>query len=91
MLTLLYRWGWTEVEDGRYTFGLEWYNDSVFPGIGPVAVGYALLGVAVGALSAVLLRRLLLSVAAATVVLGVVMTGFGTAPLDAVACRPHAR
>ncbi|MEV4875785.1 ABC transporter permease [Streptomyces cyaneofuscatus] len=76
VLSLLQRWGWTEVKDGRYTFGLEWYNDSVFPGIGPVAVGYTLFGVAIGALFAVLIRRLLLSMAATTLVLGVVMTGF---------------
>ncbi|MFF0263593.1 ABC transporter permease [Streptomyces microflavus] len=75
LLSAVYRWGWTEVNH-PYAFGLGWFNDGVFPGIGPVAVGYALFGVAVGALCALLIRRMLLSMAVTTVVLGVVMTGF---------------
>ncbi|MET9975526.1 ABC transporter permease [Streptomyces microflavus] len=75
VLSVVYRWGWTEVSNSN-TFGLDWFNDGIFPGIGPVAVGYALFGVAVGALCALLIRRMLLSMAVTTVVLGVVMTGF---------------
>ncbi|MFJ8771494.1 ABC transporter permease [Streptomyces microflavus] len=75
LLSVVYRWGWTEVSNPN-AFGLVWFNDGIFPGIGPVAVGYALFGVAVGALCALLIRRMLLSMAVTTVVLGVVMTGF---------------
>ncbi|MEW2069063.1 ABC transporter permease [Streptomyces sp. NPDC007346] len=77
VLCLVYRWGWNEIRANPYASGLAWFSDSVFPGIGPVAIGYVLLGVAVGALCAVLIRRMLLSMAVTAVVLGVVMTGFG--------------
>ncbi|SCD88836.1 ABC transporter [Streptomyces sp. ScaeMP-e83] len=75
LLSVVYRWAWTEVSNPN-AFGLGWFNDGIFPGIGPVAVGYALVGVTVGALCALLIRRMLLSMAVTTVVLGVVMTGF---------------
>ncbi|WP_405508048.1 ABC transporter permease [Streptomyces cyaneofuscatus] len=75
LLSLVYRWGWTEVSH-PLAFGLGWFNNGIFPGIGPVAVGYALFGVAVGALCALLVRRMLLSIVVTTAVLGVVMTGF---------------
>lgn len=75
LLSVVYRWGWTEVRNAN-AFGLGWFEDGVFPGIGPAAVGYTLFGVAVGALCALLIRRMLLSMAVTTVVLGVVMTGF---------------
>lgn len=75
LLSVVYHWGWTEVRNAN-AFGLGWFEDGVFPGIGPAAVGYALFAVAVGALCALLIRRMLLSMAVTTVVLGVVMTGF---------------
>ncbi|WP_411084568.1 ABC transporter permease [Streptomyces sp. cmx-18-6] len=77
VLTLVYRWGRDELRVSSYASGLEWLSSAVFPGIGPVAAAYTLLGVAVGALCAVLIRRTLLSMAVTAAVLGLVMTGFG--------------
>ncbi|MFC9034434.1 ABC transporter permease [Streptomyces arboris] len=76
LLSLIQRWGWTQVRDKPSAFGLKWFNEGIYPGIGPVAVGYALFAVAVGALCALLIRRMLLSMAVTTVVLAVVMAGF---------------
>ncbi|MGA6173935.1 ABC transporter permease [Streptomyces sp. NPDC012600] len=76
VLCLVYRWGWTEISGDGNTYGLAWFSASVFPGIGPVAVGYVLFGIAAGALCALLIRRMLLSMAATAVVLGVVITAF---------------
>ncbi|RLV68279.1 ABC transporter transmembrane protein [Streptomyces sp. CBMAI 2042] len=68
LLSLLQRWGWTQVREKPSAFGLKWFDEDIFPGIEPVAVGYALFAVAVGALCALLIRRMLLSMAATTVV-----------------------
>ncbi|MFF6908438.1 ABC transporter permease [Streptomyces sp. NPDC012389] len=75
LLSVVYRWAWTEVSNPN-AYRLVWFDPGVFPGIGPVAVGHALFGVAVGALCALLIRRMLPSMALTTVVLGGVMAGF---------------
>ncbi|MFD3650289.1 ABC transporter permease [Streptomyces cyaneofuscatus] len=75
LLSLVQRWGWTQLREKPSAFGLKWFDEGIFPGIGPVAVGYALFAVAVGALCALLIRRMLQSMAATTVVLAVVMAG----------------
>lgn len=74
ILSLVYRWGWTVIHDKPFTF-LPWFGTGIYPGLGPVAVAFALLAVAVGALCAVLVRRTLLSMSATVLVLGVVMLG----------------
>ncbi|MEV7848358.1 ABC transporter permease [Streptomyces cyaneofuscatus] len=75
-LCLVYRWGWTEIRRTENTYDPSWWQGGVFPGIGPAAVGYLLFGVAVGALCALLIRRMLLSMAVTVVVFGVAVTGF---------------
>ncbi|QNE75933.1 ABC transporter permease [Streptomyces finlayi] len=74
ILSLVYRWGWTIIHSKPLT-SLPWHGTGVYPGLGPVAVAFALLAVAVGALCAVLVRRTLLSMSATVLVLGVVMLG----------------
>ncbi|MFD3652249.1 ABC transporter permease [Streptomyces sp. NPDC058620] len=75
-LSVVYRWGWTVLREKPRSFGLSWFGPGVFPGIGPVALAYALLAVALGALCAVLIRRTLLSMSATALALGVIMLGF---------------
>lgn len=74
VLSLVYRWGWTNIHDKPFT-SLPWYGTGIYPGLGPVAVAYGLLAVAVGALCAVVIRRTLLSMSATALALGVVMLG----------------
>lgn len=76
VLVLVYRWGRSGVR-GPDAYGLAWYENGVFPALGPAAVAYALLAVAVGALSAVLVRRTLPAMGLTALVLGAVMLGFG--------------
>lgn len=56
LLTLLLRRIWTA---GGSSLVNAWYSGDVFRSTGPVAVAYALLGLAVGALSGLLMRRTL--------------------------------
>ncbi|MFB7849625.1 MULTISPECIES: ABC transporter permease [unclassified Streptomyces] len=75
VLVLVYRWGRSALRGDTRELG--WYASGVHPALGPTAVAYALLAVAVGALCAVLVRRTLLSMGLTAVVLGTVMLGFG--------------
>ncbi|MFI6650976.1 ABC transporter permease [Streptomyces sp. NPDC050529] len=77
VLVLVYRWGLSGVQGNAYAYGLGWYENGVFPALGPAAVAYALLAVAVGALCAVLVRRTILAMSLTALVLGTVMLGFG--------------
>ncbi|MFD8691721.1 ABC transporter permease [Streptomyces sp. NPDC059651] len=77
VLVLVYRWGWSGVQDNEYASGLGWSESGVFPALGPAAVAYALLAVAVGALCAVLVRRTLPAMGLTALVLGAVALGFG--------------
>ncbi|MEU2025025.1 ABC transporter permease [Streptomyces sp. NPDC016469] len=76
VLVLVYRWGRSGVL-GHSPSDLAWFGDTTYPGLGPVAVAYALFAVAVGALCAVLVRRALPAMALTAVVVGTVMYGFG--------------
>ncbi|WP_405907861.1 MULTISPECIES: hypothetical protein [unclassified Streptomyces] len=56
VLVVLHRLMWT---DGRDILGEDWYSADVFRANGPVALGYALCALAVGALAGLLVRRTL--------------------------------
>ncbi|KUL24460.1 hypothetical protein [Streptomyces regalis] len=72
--TLLHRLVWSSDEELRRTFAwYEWHNDSVFPLNGTVATAYPLLGLAVGALAALLVRRALPALGAAVLGLAMLM------------------
>ncbi|MFB7248214.1 hypothetical protein CW362_38395 [Streptomyces populi] len=69
---------WTRRAGGRGLSG-GWYNTNVFVSSGPVAVAYALAGLALGALAGLVLRRALPAAAAALAaayVLHEVLAGF---------------
>ncbi|MFF2024050.1 hypothetical protein ACFVW2_19900 [Streptomyces sp. NPDC058171] len=55
--------------------GMLWSHESVFPTLGPVLVAYLVLAVALGALVGLLLRRVILSMAAALLGTGAVLVG----------------
>ncbi|MFF1930592.1 ABC transporter permease [Streptomyces sp. NPDC058228] len=75
VLVLVYRWGWSGISSNPHASGLSWYQNG--PALGPTAVAYALLAVAVGALCAVVVRRTVLSMSLTALVLGTVMLGLG--------------
>ncbi|WP_274030985.1 ABC transporter permease [Streptomyces sp. MMBL 11-1] len=77
-LIAVYRWGLWALRGYPYVHLTNWYGPGVFPGTGPAILGYALLAVAVGALCAVLVRRTLLSMSLAALVLAAVGVGLGT-------------
>ncbi|MER7727826.1 ABC transporter permease [Streptomyces sp. NPDC096323] len=77
VLVLVYRWGLSDLRNNAHANGLGWPEAGVFPALGPIAVAYALLAVAVGALCAVLVRRTLLAMSLTALVLGTAMNGFG--------------
>ncbi|MGY5032404.1 ABC transporter permease [Streptomyces sp. 900116325] len=77
VLVLVYRWGWSGIRSNPYASGLSWFQSGIHPALGPTAVAYALLAVAVGALCAVAVRRTVLSMSLTVLVLGTVMLGFG--------------
>jgi hypothetical protein len=54
-LAALYRWASTTGPDATYLD--TWYEPGSYAGLGPAAVGYALLGIALGALAGLLARR----------------------------------
>ncbi|MFJ4427490.1 ABC transporter permease subunit [Streptomyces bobili] len=56
VLVLVFRWAW---EPNRVLIGTDWMGDSVFALLGPAAVAYALCALALGTLTALLLRRTL--------------------------------
>ncbi|WP_328627208.1 ABC transporter permease [Streptomyces sp. NBC_00353] len=77
VLVLVYRWGWSGIGSNPRASGLSWFQSGIHPALGPTAVAYALLAVAVGALCAVVVRRTVLSMSLTALVLGTVMLGFG--------------
>ncbi|MFI5773330.1 ABC transporter permease [Streptomyces sp. NPDC051658] len=77
VLVLVYRWGWSGMQSNPHASGLGWYENGIHPALGPTAVAYALLALAVGALCAVAVRRTVLSMSLTALVLGTVMLGFG--------------
>ncbi|MFH8474504.1 ABC transporter permease [Streptomyces sp. NPDC018000] len=76
-LVLVYRWGVSGMRSNAYGMGLSWHESGIHPALGPTAVAYALLAVAVGALCAVVVRRTVLAMGLTALVLGTVMLGFG--------------
>lgn len=77
VLVLVYRWGWSGIRSNPRASGLSWFQSGIHPALGPTAVAYALLAVAVGALCAVVVRRTVLSMSLTALVLGTLMLGFG--------------
>ncbi|MEV6617433.1 hypothetical protein AB0N31_26995 [Streptomyces sp. NPDC051051] len=64
VLVLVFRWA---REPDRDLIGTDWTDGSVFVALGPAAVAYALCALALGALSALLLRRALPALAVSVV------------------------
>ncbi|MEV7561745.1 hypothetical protein [Streptomyces sp. NPDC089795] len=56
-------------------YPIQWHDLPVYVAIGPVAIGYALLGIGVGALTGLLIRRTLPAMAAAVAAVGVIEAG----------------
>ncbi|CAM5440272.1 ABC transporter permease OS=Streptomyces alboniger OX=132473 GN=CP975_16475 PE=4 SV=1 [Streptomyces alboniger] len=67
LLVAVQRWAWSTGPGLEYSRA-PWYERAMYGSIGPVALGYALLGLAVGALAGIVLRRTLPAVAAAATV-----------------------
>ncbi|MGX1886403.1 ABC transporter permease subunit [Streptomyces sp. NPDC055287] len=68
-----YRWTWAYLAEGEGGFStLTWYDPLTYGSIGPVAVAYALLAVAVGALAGLLVRRTVVAMAVATLTTGTI-------------------
>ncbi|MGW5849070.1 hypothetical protein ACWFQ8_14150 [Streptomyces sp. NPDC055254] len=65
---------WTRRETLDTWYPIPWYGIPVYGAIGPVAVGYALLGIAVGALAGLLIGRTVPAMAAAVTAVGIVGT-----------------
>ncbi|MEU4265739.1 ABC transporter permease [Streptomyces argenteolus] len=72
ILMPVYRWGRAFASDHPHAHGLQRYAEGVYPGLGPVLLGYTVLAVALGALCAVLLRRTLLAASATALLFGLV-------------------
>ncbi|MDQ0794925.1 ABC transporter permease [Streptomyces sp. B1I3] len=70
VLMAVYHWGRAFASDYPYTYNLQWYAEGVYPGLGPVLLGYTVLAVSLGALCAVLLRRTLLAASATALLYG---------------------
>lgn len=77
VFVLVYRWGWSGLHSNPHASRLSWHENGIHPALGPTAVAYALLALAVGALCAVAVRRTVLSMSLTALVLGTVMLGFG--------------
>ncbi|MFJ2025850.1 ABC transporter permease [Streptomyces sp. NPDC087897] len=77
VLVIAYRWGLWALRGYPYSHLTGWYGPGIFPGTGPAVLGFALLAVAVGALSGLLVRRTVLSMALTAFVLGTVALGLG--------------
>ncbi|MFI6124816.1 hypothetical protein ACIBCU_34710 [Streptomyces sp. NPDC051064] len=58
-------------------FSVDWFDAQVFGATLPVIIGYTLLGIAVGALTGLLLHRTVAAMAVAAVVTGTVMVALG--------------
>ncbi|MFE0174361.1 hypothetical protein ACFWZ2_18765 [Streptomyces sp. NPDC059002] len=67
LFTAVQRWAWTTGPELEYVRA-PWYERAMYGSVGTVGVGYALLGLAIGALVGLLLRRTLPAMAAAAAV-----------------------
>jgi hypothetical protein len=79
VLVLAFRWGWTANRD---LLADEWYSAEVFVARGPLTVAYGLCALAVGILTALLLRRTLAALGTAFAAMALVQFLLGR-------CRPH--
>ncbi|MEU1486202.1 ABC transporter permease [Streptomyces sp. NPDC005752] len=77
VLALVYRWGRSSVDGSPYAFGLEWHAKGVYPALGPVALGYTALAVALGALCAMVVRRTLIAASGTFILFGLVALAMG--------------
>ncbi|MEU1024571.1 hypothetical protein ABZ366_21240 [Streptomyces sp. NPDC005904] len=68
LLALVQRWAWSTGPALEYARA-PWYERATYGSVGPVALGYALLGLAVGAVAGILLRRTLPAMSAAVAVM----------------------
>ncbi|MFJ3922031.1 ABC transporter permease subunit [Streptomyces sp. NPDC090022] len=69
-----YRLGWSRLA-GTYQF--HWADRGAYEATGPVVVAYCLLGIAIGAVTGLLVRRTLPAMAVAGLVTGLVMPALG--------------
>ncbi|MFE4373513.1 ABC transporter permease [Streptomyces sp. NPDC056835] len=67
-LVVLYRWSRFQGPEGVYT--VHWYDKLGFAGLGPLPIAYGLLGIALGALAGLLVRRTLLAMSATALAVG---------------------
>jgi hypothetical protein len=67
-LVLAFRWAWSPHRELRY--GDDWAFDGIFVARGPATVAYALCALAVGALTALVLRRTLPALAVSIAAMG---------------------
>lgn len=67
-LVILYHWSRFQGPEGVYP--VYWYDRLGFAGIGPLPVAYGLLGIALGALAGLLVRRTLLAMSATALAVG---------------------
>jgi hypothetical protein len=82
-VTLAHRLMWSSDDELRHTFAWHaWHDEYVFSANGTVATAYPLLGLAVGALAALVVRRALPA-------LGVAALGLATLMYPLVALRPR--
>lgn len=81
LVVALQRWAWTTGPE-RADTRAPWYERAMYGSVGPVALAYALLGLAVGALAGILLRRTLPAIGAAVAVTA-------TAVVTMPQLRPH--
>ncbi|MEV0120571.1 hypothetical protein AB0I16_03280 [Streptomyces sp. NPDC050703] len=63
LLVAVQRWAWTTGPELEYD-AAPWHERAIYGSVGPVALGYALLGLAVGALVGVLMRHTLRAMSA---------------------------
>ncbi|MFF5568237.1 ABC transporter permease [Streptomyces sp. NPDC012623] len=75
VLAAFFRWSWST--GPHQVYELPWHDVYVYLALGPLLVGYVVLGSAVGALTGLLVRRTVPAMAVAAVVTGGVMCAFG--------------
>ncbi|MFI5758957.1 ABC transporter permease [Streptomyces sp. NPDC051569] len=74
VFAVFYRWTWVSGASGE--FPRHWYEPWQFVGLGPLPVAYALLGIAVGALTGLLVRRTVPAMTVAALTTGVISLAF---------------
>lgn len=75
VLSVTLSWAQTRTAD---EFTIDWFDAPVFVATTPVVIGYTLLGIAVGALTGLLVRRTVAAMSVAALVTGTVIATLGT-------------